>query len=310
MSRLKTVAIEIVAPVLAFLGAYIAGTLALGIALAPLFGDRRMLLFAWASLGAAAVANLVCVAAFDRFRLRLGILEPPAAILGGFAKGSLVAIGLITGANLLILATTAFRHTAGPGIDWFEVFALFVPAAIHEELVFRGYLLQKPARLHLIASVALTSLLFALVHGGNPAVGTIALVNIVLAGVLLALAWVWRRNLWIPIGIHVVWNVFSGPVLGHEVSGLSLPKTLLRTVDPGPDLLTGGAFGIEASIYLTIAELAVIAFLIWRIRAVGALASLSEPVSEAAIAAPSDESELAPPPANNIETKAVNETEI
>ncbi|MFA6955792.1 MAG: type II CAAX endopeptidase family protein [Thermoanaerobaculia bacterium] len=268
MSRLKTVAFEIVAPVLAFLGLYIAGTLALGGLLHPIFGGDRMTLFAWASLGAAAIANLLCVFLFDRFRLHLGILESPGAILGGFAKGAAVAIALLTAANALILITTSFRHTPGNGIDWVEIFAVFVPAAIHEELVFRGYLLQKPAKLNLWASVAVTSVLFALVHGGNPAVGKIALVNIFLAGVLLALAWVWRRNLWIPIGIHIVWNVFSGPVLGHEVSGLSLPKTLLRTVDPGPDLLTGGAFGIEASVFLTLAELGAIAFVAWRIAAV------------------------------------------
>lgn len=310
MSKLKTVAIEVAAPVLAFLGIYIAGTLALGIALAPLVGDRRMLLFVWASFLAAAIANLVCVAVFDRFRLRLGILESPGAILGGFSKGSLVAIALIAGANALILATTGFRHTAGSGIDWFEVLAMFVPAAIHEELVFRGYLLQKPAKLNLAVSVAVTSILFAFVHGGNPAVGTIALVNISLAGVLLALAWVWRRNLWIPIGIHVVWNVFSGPVLGHEVSGLSLPKTLFRTVDPGPALLTGGEFGIEASVYLTLAELAVIAFLLWRIIALRALSDTASPIAVPAAPDPEAGSESGPALVSGTYTESVKETEI
>lgn len=310
MSKLKTVALEAVAPVLSFIGLYIAGTLAFGLALGPLLGGRRMLLFVWASFGAAAVANLVCVALFDRFRLHLGILQAPGAIAGGFLKGSLVAIALIAGANALILATTKLRHVAGPGIDWFEVLALFLPAAIHEELVFRGYLLQKPAKLNLIAAVAMTSILFALVHGGNPSVGKIALLNIFLAGVLLALAWVWRRNLWIPIGIHVVWNLFSGPVLGHEVSGLSLPKTLLRTVDPGPELLTGGAFGIEASVFLTLAEVGVIAFLVWRIRALRVLVPAAElpPASALQTTTEGSESSVSAVEANDIE--AVKETEI
>lgn len=275
---MRTLAIEVIAPVLTFIFLYIGGSLAIAVLIDPLVGHDRMLRAAWAALGGAALANLVCVALFDRFRLHLGILEPPWALLGGLLKGTLVAVALLVSANSLILATTEFRHVEGSGIDWFQVLAMFVPAAIHEELVFRGYLLQKPAKLNLIASVGLTSLLFALVHGGNPSVGKLAVVNIFLAGILLALAWVWRRNLWIPIGIHIAWNVFSGPVLGHEVSGLVLPVTIMKTVDPGPDLLTGGAFGIEASIFMTLAELGAIAFVGWRIHVRGALPS-NEPAT-------------------------------
>lgn len=281
MSRLRTLAIEVVAPVLSFIGIYFAGTLAAGGLLLELVPGDRMLLFAWASLFGAALANLVCVALFDRFRLHLGIVEPLRALLGGLLKGTLVAVGLLTAANSLILATTDFRHLPGAGLDWVGTLALFVPAAIHEELVYRGYLLQKPARLNLVASVAVTSVLFALVHGGNPSVGKLALVNIFLAGILLAMAWVWRRNLWIPIGIHIAWNIFSGPVLGHEVSGLVLPGTVMKTVDPGPAILTGGTFGIEASIFLTLAELGAILFIAWRINVRG-------PLSVALAATPAD----------------------
>lgn len=271
MSRLRTLAIEVVAPVLAFIGIYIAGTIAVGGLLTELFAGERMLVFAWASLAGSALANLICVALFDRFRLHLGIVEPLRHLLGGLLKGTLVAVGLLTAANALILATTEFRHLPGAGLDWVATLALFVPAAMHEELVYRGYLLQKPAKLNLTASVAVTSVLFALVHGGNPSVGKLALLNIFLAGILLAMAWVWRRNLWIPIGIHISWNIFSGPVLGHEVSGIVLPGTVLTTVDPGPALLTGGSFGIEASLFLTLAELGAIFFIAWRIRARGPL---------------------------------------
>lgn len=310
MSKAKILAVEVIAPVLAFLGLYIAGTLALGALLQPLFASQDMYRFAWASFGAAAIANLVCVALFDRFTLRLGLLEPLARIGSGLGKGTLVALTLIGGSNAVILATTSFEHAPGAGIDWIEVLALFLPAAIHEELVFRGYLLQKPARLNLAASILATSVLFAMVHGGNPSVGPIALLNIFLAGILLGLAWAWRRNLWIPIAIHVVWNVVSGPVLGHEVSGLSLPKTLLKTVDPGPALLTGGPFGIEASVYLTLGELLVIAFLIWRIAVLRALAAPVTATEVLPVPAPITEGSAegdAPVSANDI--ARTNETE-
>jgi membrane protease YdiL (CAAX protease family) len=258
------------------------------------------------------IANFVCVALFDRFRLHLGLLVRPGELAGGFARGALVAVGLLSAANLLILSTTGFRHAAGSGADWGYVLALFVPAAIHEELVFRGYLFQKPARLNLTAAILVTSFLFAFVHGGNPSVGWIALVNIFLAGLLLALSWVWRRNLWIPIGMHVVWNLFSGPVLGHEVSGMVLSSSVLRTIDPGPALLTGGAFGIEASIYLTFAEIGAIAFVIWRIRAAGhaespAAAAASPETAPASFAEGSGQASAS---VTGVDNDRVKETEI
>jgi uncharacterized protein len=92
-------------------------------------------------------------------------------------------------------------------------------------------------------------------------VSTLGTLNIFLAGVLLSLAYLAYRRLWLPVALHVWWNVLSGPVLGHEVSGLALERTLLGTVDPGPDLLTGGNFGLEASIWATLVEVIAIILL-------------------------------------------------
>ena len=69
-----------------------------------------------------------------------------------------------------------------------------------------------------------------------------------------------------PTWGHVAWNVTSGPVLGHELSGLRLGPSVFAEIDPGPAWLTGGDFGIEASILMTGVEIVVIAILAWRIR--------------------------------------------
>lgn len=44
------------------------------------------------------------------------------------------------------------------------------------------------------------------------------------------------------------WNFTQGYVFGAEVSGSSQPHSILQTSVSGPDLLTGGSFGPEASI--------------------------------------------------------------
>ena len=112
-----------------------------------------------------------------------------------------------------------------------------------------------------------------------------------LAGLLLSMAYLLSRSLWMPIFLHTWWNIFSGPVLGHEVSGFVIKPTLFRTVDRGPEALTGGAFGIEASLWTSVMELAGIAFLAWRIRRQPA--SFSETVTVADSTRP----EQNPPPA-------------
>jgi membrane protease YdiL (CAAX protease family) len=55
------------------------------------------------------------------------------------------------------------------------------------------------------------------------------------------------RRLWLPIGIHAAWNFTQGWVFSVPVSGTAPPLGLLITRRIGPDWLTGGGFGLEAS---------------------------------------------------------------
>jgi hypothetical protein len=67
------------------------------------------------------------------------------------------------------------------------------------------------------------------------------------AGVLLSLAFWASRTLWLPIGLHFGWNVTLGGVFGGAVSGSSVPGVVVPEI-VGPTWLTGGAFGLEASV--------------------------------------------------------------
>jgi hypothetical protein len=54
-------------------------------------------------------------------------------------------------------------------------------------------------------------------------------------------------SLWLPMGLHFGWNFTEGGVFGTAVSG-GQSHGLIESVLSGPTLLTGGAFGPEASV--------------------------------------------------------------
>jgi membrane protease YdiL (CAAX protease family) len=117
-----------------------------------------------------------------------------------------------------------------------------------EELLNRGYWLQNISDgLNLFWGVLLSSILFSLSHLANPNWSWLAVINLTLNGLFLAFAYLRTRQLWLPIGIHIGWNFFLGPIFGFPVSGTDSFILINQTVD-GPELLTGGAFGPEAGL--------------------------------------------------------------
>jgi membrane protease YdiL (CAAX protease family) len=215
----------------------------------------------WSGLISACVATAASIAILERGRWALGIFVPARVAIREFLLGSGWGVFLIGGAAMLIVLTTNLRHADGPGFPWRELGTTFLPAAVHEELVFRGYVFQKWTTWRRSFAVFAGAVLFAALHLGNPSIGRLALLNIFLGGILLGLAYLAYERLWFPIGLHLSWNLMSGPILGHEVSGYEALRTMLVTRDPGPVWLTGGPFGLEASVWATVAELVAIALL-------------------------------------------------
>ncbi len=61
------------------------------------------------------------------------------------------------------------------------------------------------------------------------------------------IAYLRTRALWLPWGIHFGWNVTLGFLFGLPVSGLRLFNVVVRTTASGPQWVTGGKYGLEAS---------------------------------------------------------------
>ncbi len=146
----------------------------------------------------------------------------------------------------------------GPGQIW-SMLAMALVSGTFEEVVFRGVILR-----HLESltgswiALAITSALFGAAHLANPNASWFAALAIAVeAGILLGAAYLLTRRLWLAIGIHAAWNFTQGWVFSVPVSGGDAPLGLLITRRIGPDWLTGGEFGLEASVVaMVIATLA------------------------------------------------------
>jgi len=103
----------------------------------------------------------------------------------------------------------------------------------------------------------ISSVLFALIHGMNPNLTIIAMVNLAIAGGVLGITYIYTKNIWYPVFLHVSWNYFQGPIYGFEVSGTQAVSIISQKVS-GNELITGGDFGFEGSIILTFLMIALI----------------------------------------------------
>lgn len=144
-------------------------------------------------------------------------------------------------------------------------FFFFILVALTEEMMVRGYLLGRMLRTRINKFLALfiSSLIFACMHLLNPHVTWLSMLNLVLAGMLLGVSYLYTRNLWFPISLHLFWNWIQGSVLGYEVSGNQFGGSLLKLQLSNQTMINGGAFGFEGSIVCTVLELILIGSLIW-----------------------------------------------
>jgi CAAX protease family protein len=167
--------------------------------------------------------------------------------------GICLGVALLGAGSLVLFATgnLEWNTIAFPVSDIFIALVLMGVIALAEELVFRGYILNNLMQsMHPWAALTCSAVLFAVAHISNPGITSVATVNLLLAGLLLGINYIYTRNLWFAILFHFSWNFFQGPVLGYEVSGLPL-RSILQPELKGPWWLTGTSFGFEGSFIAT-----------------------------------------------------------
>ncbi len=98
-------------------------------------------------------------------------------------------------------------------------------------------------------ALGITVALFGLAHLGNPNATLYGAAAIgIEAGMLLGAAYVVTRRLWLAVGVHFGWNFMQAGVFGPNLSGRQV-GSLLESRLSGPDLLSGGALGVEGSVF-------------------------------------------------------------
>lgn len=172
------------------------------------------------------------------------------------------AAGLMTGAGLFslvvgVLWLAGSYHVSGtnPQVEWLPaVLVVGIGAGIGEEIMIRGVLFRiSEEGLGTWWALLISALVFGAAHLANPAATLWSSAAIAIeAGVLLALLYAVTRSLWTCIGLHAAWNIMQGTVYGIPVSGAKANGWLVSQRS-GPDWLSGGAFGAEASLVALVA---------------------------------------------------------
>ena len=132
--------------------------------------------------------------------------------------------------------------------------ALYSIVAVVEETLFRGYILKNfMSSLNKYIALIISSILFSLMHCINPSINFFSLLDLFLAGIVLGLPYIYTKNLWFSIAMHLSWNLFQ-TLYGFNVSGLDTYSIIeFRIIDA--NLINGGAFGFEGSYLSIIAEI-------------------------------------------------------
>ncbi len=216
----------------------------------------------WSVLLALVVAHAVMLRWIERRPWSFVRLGRPNARPRTLATGLLLGALAIGVPSLLLLAAHWLLplDVAVP-VSWERflvvTLALFPAAALMEELLVRGYafaVLRETWGWQW--TLVVTSVIFGLLHLGNPGVTPLAIVNVALAGAWLAGVLLVTESLYAAWMAHFAWNWVMIALLHTEVSGLAIPVPDYRLVDAGPDWLTGGPWGPEGGA-LAIAGMAV-----------------------------------------------------
>ncbi len=222
-----------------------------------ILGKGELLVIAVAStFTAASVATAISLRVFARGQLAdIGLGWSGASrrnllvgLLGGM--GAAMAVLLIPVAfRLAAIHRAPDQHFAWQNLVFFTV--IFIFGATSEEMLFHGYGFQVFMRgTGPFGAIVPFGLLFAFMHAQNPAFGLLPFLNTILWGILLGYAFWCSGDLWLPIGLHFGWN-WVLPMLGDNLSGLTMRITGCAMNWNIGDLWSGGAYGVEGGLLTT-----------------------------------------------------------
>ncbi len=218
--------------------------------------NAQLVVAVFSNFASASIANALALRTFERGRLADVGLGWTMASRRNLSLGLLGGLGAALVVLLLPVAVRAADIERVPNgrLDWpslLFVSVLLAFGAIAEEMLFRGYGFQIfLAATGPFAAILPDSVLFAFMHASNPGFTVLAGINTLLWGILLGYSFLRSGDLWLPIGLHFGWN-WMLPLLGVNLSGLTMGVTGYTMRWKVGGLWSGGAYGIEGGILTT-----------------------------------------------------------
>jgi hypothetical protein len=212
-----------------------------------------------------------------------------------FGIGSLSAFAAMT---LIFMTEWSMGDLEIAGFAWERISAQFwmIPVmaylaqhlgvGFYEEFMARSYLINNikegftlskinPGQATVIG-VVISSSIFGVMHMMNPGATVFAVLNIIGAGVMLAVPYVFTGRLALSVGIHFAWNFSQGGIYGFKVSGTEPLHPVVDIQQGGHFIWTGGSFGPEGGIIGLIGIMFVLTLVLFYIRKQEGKLSLSD----------------------------------
>ena len=178
----------------------------------------------------------------------------------GYAIGT--AMLLLCALVLWLMGDLDFAFAEKLPVLYLLVFFVgFVIQGMSEEVLVRGYfMISLSNRCHTALAVGISSVVFSLLHIFNPGITLLALLNLTLFGVFMAVYILRTDDLLGACAIHSAWNFAQGNLVGIRVSGSAqLPTVAVMNPIGEQALFHGGDFGLEGGLIVTFVTLAAIA---------------------------------------------------
>lgn len=183
---------------------------------------------------------------YDKRKItELSIKYLPKEMFGGFFFG-FFTISLA----IFILYLLGYYQAIGITTTHYAIkfFTVLMFAALVEDLFHRGLIVRVCENWLGTNLTLVIAMLVELQHIFNPDSNLFSLFFYLIWGFTMAMMFIYTKRIWLPFFFHLGWN-FSQPFYGSNLTGLNDMGSIIQSKFNGPELITGGAVGIEGSIF-------------------------------------------------------------
>jgi membrane protease YdiL (CAAX protease family) len=196
---------------------------------------------------------------YDKRKItELSIRHLPKEMFGGFIFGFLT----ISFSILIIYLLGHYQAISITSVHYSAMFfTVLIIAALVEDLFHRGLIVREIENWLGTHIAIVIAMLVELQHIFNPNSDLFSFFFYLIWGFTMAMMFIYTKRIWLPFFFHLGWN-FAQPFYGSNLTGTNDMGSIIQSKFTGPELLTGGALGIEGSIF-TVSFLLIIGIVLY-----------------------------------------------